>query len=69
MIDTAGLDEFKSVLASSVKARDGYIFVYDMNEIHTLDKIDNFLNGYLIPAQNSKIPLLIVGNRFESFIE
>lgn len=36
IVDTAGVDDFKSVLITSVKQRDGYIFVYDFNDVKTL---------------------------------
>lgn len=45
IVDTAGVDEFKSVLITSVKQRDGYIFVYDFNEVKTLQTIDQFICG------------------------
>eukprot|EP00347_Sterkiella_histriomuscorum_P019995 403339499 len=68
LIDTAGLEELKLVRASSLKACDGYIFIYDVNKIETLQKIDGFLED-LIKLHSTfeidKIPLVIVGNKYD----
>jgi len=63
-VDTAGLEEFKSVRDSSILNKDGYVFVFDVKNLDTLSSIDHFLHA--IKPKASKVPLLIVGNKHDS---
>jgi GTPase SAR1 family protein len=66
LVDTAGMDEFKSVLETSIKSRNGYMFVYDTNNLDSLKNIEAFIFGikWMKTDLNNKVPLLIVGNKF-----
>jgi GTPase SAR1 family protein len=44
ILDTAGSDEFKMTRESNLKSRDGFIFVYDVNNNETLLKLNEFMH-------------------------
>jgi GTPase SAR1 family protein len=44
-VDTAGTDEFKSVREASLKQKDGYIYVYDVTNLTTLNNLDSMLSS------------------------
>lgn len=62
IVDTAGLQEFRSALSASLKKKkDGYMFVY--NDVISLKSIDLFISC-IKNKRSKKVPLLLVYNKF-----
>jgi GTPase SAR1 family protein len=66
IIDTTGVVQANKTFEMTIRERDGFIVVFDVNHTKTLGSIHEYLNT--IRSQNfgtTRIPLLIVGNKID----
>jgi GTPase KRas protein len=72
IIDTAGQEEFQSMLDGWIRSADGIILVYDVSSKHTFDELSYFYERILeckgIEGGKS-FPLVIVGNKCDLPLE
>lgn len=64
VLDTAGQEEFHSMLDGWIRPADGIVLVYDITNRQTFDEINSFYNRVI--NINDKIPIILVGNKCDA---
>lgn len=63
IVDTAGQEEFQSMLDGWIRGADGVILVYDVSSRQTFEELDYFYDKIVETKGNDPFPLLLVGNK------
>lgn len=63
IVDTAGQEEFQSMLDSWIRGADGIILVYDVSSRQTFEELPYFYDKILETKGENIFPLLLVGNK------
>lgn len=63
VVDTAGQEEFSSLIDSWVRPADGVIFVFDVSSRHTFEEVQNFYDRVVMCKDTSQVPMVLVGNK------
>lgn len=62
IVDTAGQEEFQSMLDSWIRASEGIILVYDVSNRQSFEELSYFYDK-IIETKDKTFPLLLVGNK------
>jgi len=66
--DTAGQEQYRSLGVAFYRGSDGCIFVYDVNNAATFDKLDGLRDEFLTkaaPSDPDHFPSIVVGNKVD----
>lgn len=63
IVDTAGQEEFWSLVDSWIRPADGVILVFDMGNRQTFDELNKFHERILVCKDTNSFPMVIVGNK------
>lgn len=68
--DTAGAEQYRSIVNSYYKGTDGCIIVYDYSTLRTFKSVDFWKNEYIKNSDNdiNHIPILLVANKIDKHI-
>lgn len=69
IIDTAGQEEFQSMLDGWIRSADGIILVYDVSNAQTFDELNYFYERIANCKDGKPFPIIIVGNKCDLPIE
>lgn len=69
IVDTAGQEEFQSMLDGWIRGADGIILVYDVSSRQTFQELEYFYDKIIETKGNEPFPLLLVGNKCDLPIE
>ena len=65
ILDTSGEDEFIPLRTLWIKAREGFLFVYSVDNRKTMEDLDHFHRLYLMTYPNKDVPLILVANKID----
>ena len=65
ILDTSGEDEFIPLRTLWIKAREGFLFVYSVDNRKTMEDLDHFHRLYLMTYPNRDVPLILVANKID----
>jgi small GTP-binding protein len=63
--DTAGQERFKNMASQYIKSCNGILFVYDITNRESFEKIDSWIKFVKTKVDLNTIPFLIVGNKVD----
>lgn len=63
IVDTAGQEEFWSLVDSWIRPADGVIMVFDLGNRQTFDELNKFYDRVLVCKDKSSFPMVVVGNK------
>jgi GTPase KRas protein len=63
VIDTVDYDEYFSIINKAINNGDGFIIVYDINDINSFNNIENIIYDIRFIKKTSSIPIVICGNK------
>ncbi len=63
ILDTAGQEEFNSMLDGWIRPSEGIILIYDITSRHTFEELYHFYERILECKDTEKTPIVIVGNK------
>ena len=65
VLDTAGQDEFESLRSAWLTGRDGFVFVFALNDAASLRALDAFFSTYeqINGSRRPQPPIVLVGNK------
>lgn len=69
IIDTAGQEEFQSMLDGWIRSADGIILVYDVSNAQTFEELNYFYDRIVDCKDGKPFPIVIVGNKCDLPIE
>lgn len=65
ILDTSGEDDFHPLRTLWIKAREGFLFVYSVDNRKTMADLDDFHRVYLMTYPNKDVPLILVANKID----
>lgn len=65
ILDTSGEDEFIPLRTLWIKAREGFLFVYSVDNRKTIEDLEHFHRLYLLTYPNKDIPLILIANKID----
>jgi small GTP-binding protein len=63
ILDTAGQDDFESLRPSWMINKDGYVFVFSMEEPESLDELNPFLELHHQLNEGRRVPIVLAANK------
>lgn len=63
IIDTAGQEEFQSMLDGWIRSANGIILVYDVSNAQTFEELNHFYERIVDCKDGKPFPIVIVGNK------
>jgi len=65
ILDTAGLEDFKSLRSSWMVQREAFVLVYSVQDPESFKELETFYNQLKYIHQDKKIPIVLVGNKID----
>jgi small GTP-binding protein len=63
ILDTAGQDDFESLRPSWMIGKDGYVFVFSLDQPQSLDELHPFFELHQQLNEGRKVPIVLVANK------
>ena len=63
ILDTAGQDDFESLRPSWMINKDGYVFVFSLEQPQSLDELNPFLELHQQLNEGRRVPIVLVANK------
>lgn len=63
ILDTAGQEEFHSLIDGWIRSADAVMFVYDIGSRQTFEELDRFHQRVLVTKEDMHCPMILVGNK------
>lgn len=63
IVDTAGQENYSSLISSWLRGKDAIIFVYDITSRQSFNELDNFYDNTNLLYEDKSPPLILVGNK------
>lgn len=69
ILDTAGQDDFESLRPSWMIQKDGYIFVFSLEQPESLQELSPFLELHQQLNEGRRVPIVLVGNKKDAPVQ
>ena len=63
LLDTGGMEEYETLYDQWIRSNDGFLIVYAIDNWETFEKIQIIIQKIKKIKENSKVPIMIVGNK------